>query len=66
MKAEVVVDGEDVLLGNVDLGTVFIIEPVGVGNDGVQSVVSTRELEYHEGALRFARSHQPSPYAVRP
>src|SRR4029450_11504746 len=66
METKGIADGKDGLRGNVDLWAVFIIESVGVGNDGVQGIVSARELDHHQGALRCARSHNSSPYAVRP
>ena len=56
VEADLIVQVEHLVGGDPDLGSKLVIQPVAVGDDGVQAVVAAAELDHDQGAL--ARAHR--------
>ena len=47
-EGQIIVDGQHLVFGDVDLGPVVPIQGIGVRHDGVQVIVGAGELEYDQ------------------
>ena len=57
-----VVDGQDIFGLDVDRTPEVVVEPVAVGHDGVEIVVSAAELDDHQLVVIGCRCHVRSPF----
>ena len=48
VEAVVIVDGQDLILGDTDRRTLVVVERVAVGDDRVQGIVAAGELQHHQ------------------
>ena len=60
MQAVLAVNVEDLVVGDPHCGAVVPIQRVVVGDDGVEVVVTTRQLEHYQHGVFFACSHSLS------
>src|SRR5262245_26623070 len=58
MQADVVIQSDDLVLGLSQRGSSFVVEIVGVGNDGVEAVITATQFEDDEYVI-LARPNGP-------
>ena len=57
VESNLVINLDDALVGNTDCRTGVPVDRVGVGNNCVQVVISSRQLEYYQYRVFFCACH---------
>jgi hypothetical protein len=65
VKAEGIINGQNILGGNLDGRAEIVVEPIGVWDNGVEAVVATAQLYNDKRFVSYGGRHSLPPLRMR-
>src|SRR5207248_11373314 len=64
METEAIIDGQDILGGNLDRRAEIVVQPVGVWDNGIEAVITAAQLDDYKGFVSYGGRHGIPPLVV--